>query len=224
MIEDLKKPFPKEKVSWRSQTMNKEGNRALALAYIDARDVMDRLDEVVGAEFWMDEYETTPERTMCRLSIKINDEWVSKTDGAGDTNVEAQKGSISDAFKRAAVKWGVGRYLYDMPAIWVPCQSYQRNGKNYFKKFTADPWSLINQEPPDGTPDQLYDELQSGIQECSSVEELDGFYSQNERKFKHLVAANDSLGGNLRSMYAGHRKHLEARMQEHQTPFDRVAK
>ena len=54
-------------------------------------------------------------RTVCELSLKINGVWITKTDGAGDTNIEGEKGGLSDAFKRAAVKFGVGRYLYYMP-------------------------------------------------------------------------------------------------------------
>lgn len=143
MLSGLSEPFPRDAVSWRAQTVNRDGNKAMALAYIDARDVMRRLDEVAGAENWQDRYEVHGAKTLCYLSIRIDGEWVTKADGAGDTDVEAEKGSISDAFKRAAVKWGVGRYLYDMPSPWVPCDSYEKNGKKYWSKWTADPWSYV---------------------------------------------------------------------------------
>lgn len=42
-----------------------------------------------------------------------------QTDGAENTDIEPVKGGLSDAYKRAAVKWGIGRYLYDMEAAWV---------------------------------------------------------------------------------------------------------
>jgi hypothetical protein len=147
-FDKLKAEFPREAVSWRSQTLTAKGDKALALAYINARDVMDRLDEVCGPANWKDEYEIHGAKTLCKISIRIDNEWVWKTDGAGDTQVEAEKGSLSDALKRAAVKWGIGRYLYDLPAIWVECESNERNGKHYFKKWKADPWSKINQPPP----------------------------------------------------------------------------
>ncbi|MFD1104199.1 Rad52/Rad22 family DNA repair protein, partial [Sphingobium olei] len=73
----------------------------------------------------------------CTIAIKCGDEWISKSDGAGDTDVEGQKGAVSDAFKRAAVKWGVGRYLYDMDAVWAECESYEKNGKKMWKRWTA---------------------------------------------------------------------------------------
>lgn len=135
--------FPKSAVSWRSQSLTKDGTKALALAYIDARDVMDRLDDVCGPENWQDRYEFHGPRTVCYLSIRIGGEWITKADGAGDSDVEAEKGAISDALKRAAVKWGVGRYLYALSSPWVPCRSYQKGDKFYWSEWTADPWSCI---------------------------------------------------------------------------------
>lgn len=119
----LSAPFPVDAIHWRAQTLTRDKTKALALAYIDARDVMDRLDEVAGPENWATTYEETAKgRTFCRLSIRIENEWVMKTDGAGDTDVEGEKGSISDALKRAAVSWGIGRYLYRLKDVWAPCE------------------------------------------------------------------------------------------------------
>lgn len=142
-IKALFAEFPKDSISWRAQSLTKDGDKAMALAYIDARDVMDRLDDVCGSADWQDRYEFHGARTVCYLSIRVDNEWITKADGAGDSDVEAEKGAISDALKRAAVKWGIGRYLYDLPAPWVPCESYERNGKKYWKRWTADPWGFV---------------------------------------------------------------------------------
>jgi hypothetical protein len=85
------------------------------LAYIDARTVMKRLDDVMGIDGWQDSYKSIENRTICELSLKINGIWITKSDGAGDTKIEGAKGGISSSFKRAAVKFGVGRYLYYLP-------------------------------------------------------------------------------------------------------------
>ena len=85
------------------------------LAYIDARSVMKRLDDVMGIDGWQDSYKSIENRTICELSLKINGVWITKSDGAGDTKIEGAKGGISDSFKRAAVKFGIGRYLYYLP-------------------------------------------------------------------------------------------------------------
>lgn len=128
--------FPAKAISWRAQSVTKDQTnpKAMALAYIDARDVMNRLDEVCGPDGWEDSYVETPlGRVICTIRIRCGDHWVAKSDGAGKTDVEGDKGGISDAFKRAAVKWGIGRYLYDMPTPWVACELY--NGK--WSKWTT---------------------------------------------------------------------------------------
>tara|TARA_Y100001937_G_scaffold11738_3_gene14609 strand:- start:10872 stop:11672 length:801 start_codon:yes stop_codon:yes gene_type:complete len=109
----LTKPFDDKDVFWRIDRAYSSWARVLC--YLDARAVMDRLDEAVGPENWQDKYfETASGKNMCELSIKIDGEWVTKSDGAGNTNIEGDKGGISDAFKRAAVKWGIGRHLYSL--------------------------------------------------------------------------------------------------------------
>lgn len=136
MFDDLSAPFPADAIHWRAQTLTSDGNKALALAYIDARDVMDRLDDAVGQENWQDTYQETPKgRLICTLSIRVGGEWISKSDGAGDTDVEGEKGAISDALKRAAVKWGIGRYLYDLGNVWAPCESKESSGKKRWLRW-----------------------------------------------------------------------------------------
>jgi len=110
-LDELKDQFPIEKVKYRSGPGGKQ------LAYIDARDVADRLDEVVGQAFWQNRYTCVNGVTVCEIGIKtvhgVADEWIWKSDGAPETTIEAEKGALSDAFKRAGVKWGIARYLYD---------------------------------------------------------------------------------------------------------------
>ena len=109
----LKNPFKPSAVNWRVGSTTKDKAKGIALAYLTSRDVMKRLDEVVGLENWEDSYfETASGRLLCTIKIKIDGEWFSKSDGAGDSAIEGAKGGISDAFKRAAVKFGCGRFLY----------------------------------------------------------------------------------------------------------------
>lgn len=116
----LKAPFPGDRISWRVGATKADKSKGMALAYIDARDVMDRLDQVVGPENWQDRYPHANGKTVCEIDIYIEGRgWVTKADGAGDTDHEAEKGALSDAFKRAAVRWGIGRYLYDLQSPWV---------------------------------------------------------------------------------------------------------
>lgn len=115
-LEDLAKPFPASDIEWRVGRAGETNGKpwAFVLAYINARAVMDRLDEVVGPENWKDRYWTEGKAVMCGLSIRIGEEWVEKVDGAQETDIEAVKGGLSGALKRAAVKWKIGRYLYKL--------------------------------------------------------------------------------------------------------------
>lgn len=128
MYNDLRRPFPRNKISWRVGNTNAkklgckpwEATEGSVLAYIDARDVMARLDDVMGFDCWQCRYPMADAGLLiCEIGLRINDEWIWKSNGAGDTQVEAEKGKCSDAFKRAAVLWGVGRYLYSLPFSWV---------------------------------------------------------------------------------------------------------
>ena len=112
----LHDPTPESEIKQRPAP----GRSGKQLDYIDARYVMDTLDKVVGPAFWQDEYRTVVEGgstqtgVVCRLSINVDGEgWLAKEDVGTESNIEGTKGSYSDAFKRAAVKWGIGRDLYD---------------------------------------------------------------------------------------------------------------
>lgn len=106
-------PTPGDEVKQRP-IFNKEKQKVGELDYVDARFVMERLDDVVGPGRWQDSYRETPGGIVCRLGILIADVgWVYKEDVGTESSIEAVKGSYSDAFKRAAVKWGIARDLYD---------------------------------------------------------------------------------------------------------------
>lgn len=129
----LECPMPASAVSWRVGRKNAEKTKAQLLAYIDARDVMGWLDRACGFENWQTRYTMADNGLLiCEIGIRINGEWLWRANGAGDTQVEAEKGKCSDAFKRAAVLWGVGRYLYDLDSPWV----------------AVDKWGKWEKDPP----------------------------------------------------------------------------
>lgn len=135
--------LPKDAIDWRAGSISTKNDpaNAMALAYMDGRAVMDRLDEVVGVDAWQDKYEDTKDGVRCGIGIFFGDEWIWKWDAAPYTDFEAVKGGHSDALKRAAVKWGIGRYLYAFPAPWVPCEIYMKGDKPVFKYWKASPWA-----------------------------------------------------------------------------------
>lgn len=112
VLAQLQAPTP------QSARKQREGPRGRMLTYVDARYVMAVLDSELGPANWQAEHSIGPGgKVGCRIGIRVDfgsgPEWVWKSDGAGETDIEGEKGSFSDAFKRAAVHWGIARDLYD---------------------------------------------------------------------------------------------------------------
>lgn len=151
---DLKKLhslFHPEDIQWKPQSIS--GQRALAVAYIDSRTVMDRLDDAVGPENWRDRYDILDSGTVqCTIYIKVDGEWVGKSDVGAESGQQDQedrrKAAYSDALKRAAVKWGIGRYLYRLPLQWVEYDTQKRQFANWPRlPDWAIPEEVLRQEP-----------------------------------------------------------------------------
>lgn len=97
----------------RIPSQKRKGPGGKMLDYITSRQVMDLLDEVVGPANWKEEKPSREGKNLYwGISIKIDGEWVTKWDCGAESQIESEKGEASDAFKRAAVKWGIGRFLY----------------------------------------------------------------------------------------------------------------
>jgi hypothetical protein len=132
--DELAAPFPPERISWRVKQVYEQKNSALVLAYIDARDVYERLDEVVGVGGWQCRHDDGGDgRLTCSIGLELNGQWVWKSDGAGSRQAsaglseqDANKGDYSDALKRAAVAWGIGRYLYAMGRTYADVEQKGR--------------------------------------------------------------------------------------------------
>ena len=114
----------------------KENGLSLVL-FIDARTVMDKLDEAVGPMNWKREHRTVGDSIYCKISIRNNEtgEWISKEDVGSASPASAEKGESSDSFKRAGVCWGIGRELYSSPFIWIKKGDYQTQNDTF--KVTA---------------------------------------------------------------------------------------
>lgn len=133
-LSKLKEPFPFEDLEFRLQSCGEKNGKIWAkyLTYVTNRAICNRLDEVVGPENWKNEFCAGPNGgVLCGISIRINNEFITKWDGAENTNIEAVKGGLSGAMKRAAsTGWGIGRYLYKLPESWaVICEDGQYSGR-----------------------------------------------------------------------------------------------
>lgn len=142
LLKKLREPFRKEELEFRVGATNNDKSMGLALAYVQARAIQNRLDELFGVDGWTVSYKEISAGFICSLSIKINDRWVTKEDGAGMTEYESVKGGISNAFKRVASSgFGIGRYLYNAKKNWYPIR---QQGKGYI--FTETPVLELNNE------------------------------------------------------------------------------
>jgi hypothetical protein len=148
----LSAPFDPREVKFKPAVVT--GNRALALAYVDARVIQDRLDDVLGVSGWQDEYECMPDGSVvCRLHLRFGDDWITKMDVGGMSEQpdegDRRKAAFSDALKRAAVKFGIGRYLYRLPVQWC---DYDPHKKQFPRTPTLPPAALppkpVNQSLP----------------------------------------------------------------------------
>ena len=122
----LAMPFANGDIEWRVSATTKDKTRGLAVPYVTNRAIQNRLDDTVGVDGWYNEFAAWKNGTaqLCGISIYLKEQnlWLTKWDGADDSDIESVKGGLSDSMKRAAVEWGVGRYLYGMTQLWVPIQ------------------------------------------------------------------------------------------------------
>ena len=133
--EELARPFAPEDLEWRIQVTTKDKTSGLAIPYVTNRAIQDRLDEVVGPENWYNDYKPwhgngKKDAQICGISIYFEGKgFITKWDGAEDSDIEPIKGGLSDSMKRSAVQWGIGRVLYKMTKpLWV---KIEQKGNSY---------------------------------------------------------------------------------------------
>lgn len=122
--EELKKEIP---YKWRVQSFSKHKPQATCVAYIDSRDVQDVLDKHC---IWSDRYYSVNGMLFCEITIHADGIEYKRSDAGSESNVEAQKGQSSDAFKRAAVKFGIGRFLYSKKMVYLKADAV-KTSNNY---------------------------------------------------------------------------------------------
>ena len=185
MLLALKQPFDTRFLKVRIGARTKDKSKGIALFYLDSREVQKRLDEVCGIDGWRSEMQETSEGVLCTISIRMpNGEWVSRTDGGEKSQVAPFKGACSDALKRAAAQFGIGRYLYYVPNSW---HSLLNDGKIF-----ADIESVRDSLPEWALPSkQIQDWEEIAIKEFKygqdEVEEL-----ENPDKEADLIKTDDN--------------------------------
>lgn len=129
VTKEFARPFSEAEVKQKPQFV--KGTRCLAVSYIDSRCVIERLNEVVSVAGWQDAYIVLPSHSVeCRLTVWLGGQWITKTDVGSPSEQpdegDRMKAAYSDALKRAAVKLGIGLYLYRLPEQWVDYDPVKR--------------------------------------------------------------------------------------------------
>lgn len=106
-----------------------KNGKATMLLYIDSRAVVSLLNETVGNMNWQSEFYQVGEQTIGKIGIYDEDRdiWVWKSDVGSESNVEAEKGKISDTYKRILSRFGV-QELYSAPRITIDDDGYGNSG------------------------------------------------------------------------------------------------
>ena len=121
----LKKEIP---FKWRVQSFSKTKPQATCVAYIDSRDVQDVLDANC---LWSDRYYEENGMLFCEITIYADGREYKRSDTGSESQADKEKGHSSDAFKRAAVKFGVGRFLYNQKIQYVTANAKKENNYPY---------------------------------------------------------------------------------------------
>lgn len=123
-----------DEIECRQGNWSKDKEKYTVLLYKTARCDADILDEVFGRDNWKSMHYEVKGKDFCMIEVRtrfeddsafmekgksICYEWVGKSDCGSESNIEAEKGEASDAFKRAGFQWGIGRELYSAPQIWL---------------------------------------------------------------------------------------------------------
>lgn len=178
IMRQLEEPFHPDLISWKPQITSykdPENPKAKGAAYADQRAYTDRLNEVVGPHGWTRAYRihsvqgvdkevragaerkilTGQAKVFVVASVSIvgigtheatGESWVD--DDNACTSAEAQ------AFKRACVCFGLGRYLYDLPETdWLPIDKYSKQ----FKTPPQLPEWASPKAPPAPEPPRCFD-------------------------------------------------------------------
>ena len=130
----LAKPFAPEDLEWRLQNTNEEKMRGMAVPYVTNRAIQNRLDEVCGPENWYNEFKPwhsngKKDSQLCGIAIHFEGKgFITKWDGAEDSDIEPIKGGLSDSMKRAAYQWGIGRVLYSLDKSVCKAQRDEQQG------------------------------------------------------------------------------------------------
>lgn len=217
----LGEPFDASEIKFKPQAVS--GNRAMAIAFVDARVVMDRLDDVFGVGGWQTAYRAAEDGVFCRLRVRVGAEWVEHEDVGSYSEQpddgDKLKAAVSDSLKRAAIHLGVGRYLYRLPRQWV---DYDPQKRQIIKPPALPAWALprpAKAAPPvaqpaaqDGTPRERVERCEEQFV-ARGLCDVGDLIDHLERKFGDLweQEAEEDVRHEIKAFLAGRKQEAATR-------------
>lgn len=122
-----------DEIECRVAEVAKDGKWLTLLLYKTARTDAALLDEVYGPDNWANDFKSVDGKLYGGIGVDTGGgRWIWRWDCGTESNMEAEKGQASDAFKRAGFKLGLGAELYTAPRIKVgadKCNIREYGGK-----------------------------------------------------------------------------------------------
>ena len=135
LMAELEIPFPPDQVRWRVTNTSNDKKRGQVVPYADPRAYTDRLNALFTPQGWTREYKVETMGNITRMkkgesivsgkvlvTCTVTISGIGSHSGTGEEWADDDNGMTSadaQAFKRACSCFGLGRYFYDFPALWV---------------------------------------------------------------------------------------------------------
>jgi hypothetical protein len=170
IMDKLQEPFKVDEIEWRVGSTTKDKSKGLALAYVTNRAIQNRLDDTFGIFGWKNEFLIWKNTSqICGISVwdSEKNQWITKYDGSDDSQTEATKGGLSDAMKRCAYQWGIGRYLYKLPQTWVALKS-----EKYLSEIPKLPYWALPKSTSPTSPEKVEELVKFALEHKLSTRRL----------------------------------------------------
>ncbi|MDA3813658.1 MAG: Rad52/Rad22 family DNA repair protein [Candidatus Cloacimonetes bacterium] len=194
----LKEPVRRSDLSFNITNVDKTNRKVQVKSQIKSQALMNRLDDLFGIDGWKDRYAVLYNCVTCKLSIKLGDNWITKENSAPLVNAESLNEAFTDALRQAAVRFGLGRYLLDLPNIYVDImENKPENSKHEVHFFQSGELSGWWEEPDYPSKDAsenssvVTDVKKSDFSEFSLTEKLEYLISKQiitEKKHSGYLA------------------------------------
>lgn len=218
---ELQEPFEPDDIVWRVQSCGVNNGKAwvIAIPYITNRAIQHRLDEVFGWSNWRNEFKPVQDGYLCGISVKVGTEWITKWDGAETTDIEKLKGGLSGSMKRAAVQFGIGRYLYNLESYFAVCSLVdyrsQCEHNHAAKKIDGTVYHIDWQDPelPEwALPSMMAHEYIDRMKACENLMELKQVFKESYLYAKSFNRAD--LRDQFQTKYEERKSELDIEAQK----------